>query len=569
MIKTVLWDVDGTLLDFGAAERAAIRTLFKEFGFGECTDDMLSRYSEINAGFWLMLERGEISKPRLLVERMERFFGEYGIDKSTAPRFNERYQSALGDTIVYLDDSINVVKALKGRVSQYAVSNGTVAAQTKKLELSKLGGLMDGVFLSEKLGAEKPDSRFFEKVLSEIREGDLSEVIIVGDSLTSDILGGMNAGIKTCWYDPGRKPVPEGYRVDHVISDLHELAEILDSENSRLAPDPEIGSVFSLFFDGAPFSVKAIDSSRGEADLRKTFIIETADGTKRVIKLASNDFTFPEKIRMWARTVDEYRALGYYCPRIFADRAGGYPTVKYRGVEYVAYAEEYSEYGAFESRTDLGEDESMADNRRYAREIWSMTARIAAKRLDYTEYPSAYCLFETFCPSDKTDEVLDNALEWKATVDALPEEFSERARRIWELWLANREALERIYPSLPTSVFQADLNSSNLLVDKDGRFMGVYDFNLCGKDVFLNYLIRECSGVDGIREALKISAEYYTFSEEEKAAALPLYRCLTPLWWDRVQDLKEAGSDREAIDRCLRRAEDALTEDTDLAGYME
>lgn len=223
MITTILWDVDGTLLDFDAAERAALRALFSEFGLGTCSDAMLARYSEINVGFWQRLERNELTKAQVLTGRFERFFGECGLDAGIAAAFNDRYQVALGDTIVYRDDSLNLVKSLRGRVRQYVVSNGTVVAQTKKLERSKLGALMDGVFLSEELGVEKPNPAFFEKVFAAIQPDDLSRVMIVGDSLTSDIRGGMNAGIQTCWYNPDGKPVPEGYRVDHVIADLHEL----------------------------------------------------------------------------------------------------------------------------------------------------------------------------------------------------------------------------------------------------------------------------------------------------------------------------------------------------------
>lgn len=222
-IKTILWDVDGTLLDFDSAECAAIRTLFSELHLGECTDAMLERYHDINISFWQRLERNEISKEQVLLGRFEQFFDEYGISTDIVVDFNARYQLTLGDTIVFRDDSLNIVKSLKGKVKQYVVSNGTIAAQTKKLDRSKLGEQMDGIFLSEELGVEKPNVEFFEQVLSFIHEDDYSTVLIVGDSLTSDIQGGMNMGIRTCWYNPLKKPVPPNYQIDYIISDLHEL----------------------------------------------------------------------------------------------------------------------------------------------------------------------------------------------------------------------------------------------------------------------------------------------------------------------------------------------------------
>ena len=226
-IRAILWDVDGTLLDFAAAEKAAIQKLFGEFGLGECTDGMVARYSAINDGYWKKLERGEITKAEVLVGRFRDFFSELGIDPGLAEAFNARYQVALGDTIVYRDDSLQIVKALHGRMKQYVVSNGTVIAQTKKLERSHLGEWMDGIFLSEELGAEKPSPRFFEQVFAALPDIRREEMLIVGDSLTSDMQGGLLAGIPTCWYNPQSLPKPEDMAIDYEIADLHQIYNLL------------------------------------------------------------------------------------------------------------------------------------------------------------------------------------------------------------------------------------------------------------------------------------------------------------------------------------------------------
>ena len=227
MISTILWDVDGTLLDFIAAEKAAIKTLFGEFNLGQCSDEMIKRYSEINKTYWQRLERGEITKQEVLVGRFKEFFKSEGIDISVVEEFNSLYQLRLGDTIVYHDDSLEIIKSLQDRVRQYVVSNGTVEAQSKKLRLSGLGELVDGIFLSEHIGVEKPNIEFFDKVLEEIKPADRSSILIVGDSLTSDIQGGNNAGIITCWYNPQGDKAPDKYRIDYEISDLHQIYEFM------------------------------------------------------------------------------------------------------------------------------------------------------------------------------------------------------------------------------------------------------------------------------------------------------------------------------------------------------
>lgn len=227
MIKVILWDIDGTLLDFEKAEKQAIRKCFEIFQLGECTDEMIRRYSVINKGYWERLERKEITKPEVLVGRFQEFFKSEGIVTDCAEKFNEEYQLRLGDTICFCDDGYELVKGLKNRVKQYAVTNGTKVAQVKKLNKSGLIDLFDAVFISEDVGIEKPDVKFFEHVWDVIGQYEKDEVIIVGDSLTSDMQGGNNAGILCCWYNPKGLENTNGVKLDYEIQDLQEILEIL------------------------------------------------------------------------------------------------------------------------------------------------------------------------------------------------------------------------------------------------------------------------------------------------------------------------------------------------------
>lgn len=227
MIKVILWDIDGTVLDFIKAEYAAIKKCFEIFGLGECTDEMIARYSAINKRYWERLERNEITKSQVLLGRFEEFFAGENIPTKCAPEFNQEYQYRLGDTICFCDDSYELISSLRGRVKQYAVTNGTKIAQDKKLKKSGLIELFDDVFISEDIGAEKPDIGFFQHIWTCIGQYEPEEIMIVGDSLTSDMQGGNNAGIVCCWYNPKNTPNTKNLKIDYEIDHLHKILEIL------------------------------------------------------------------------------------------------------------------------------------------------------------------------------------------------------------------------------------------------------------------------------------------------------------------------------------------------------
>lgn len=226
--KYLLWDIDGTILDFESAEKAAIKTLFERFNLGECSDEMIERYSKINRKYWQMLERGEMSKEKILVERFVEFFSKEGMNAGISDSFNREYQLALGDTIVFCDDAMDIIKEQKKKFEIVLVTNGTAVAQKKKLEKSGLQDIVSHIFISEIVGYEKPDINFFKKVISEVGINDLSDVLIIGDSLTSDIQGGYNAGIDTCWYNPKGIKNESSLSPTYIIQNLHDLDSIVN-----------------------------------------------------------------------------------------------------------------------------------------------------------------------------------------------------------------------------------------------------------------------------------------------------------------------------------------------------
>ena len=224
--SAILWDVDGTLLDFVYSQRHALTKCFQTAGL-EITEEILQRYHEINDSFWKRLELGEITKAQLLTGRFTQLFEEYDIQNVDVEAFRKEYQEELGNVFSYIDDSLQICQSLHGKVKQYVVTNGVTSTQINKLKLSGFYDLMEELFISEQIGAPKPHKEYFDYCFAHIEEKDIRKILLVGDSLSSDIKGGVLAGIPTCWYRPEGTVNPTEYKPDYEISDLHQLYEIL------------------------------------------------------------------------------------------------------------------------------------------------------------------------------------------------------------------------------------------------------------------------------------------------------------------------------------------------------
>ena len=228
----LLWDVDGTLMNFKRAEAKALSQSLEEVGV-EPTDELIDEYSRINIPYWKRLETGELTKEEVLLGRFVEFFDKMGLE-AEAESFLMSYEEHLGHIWFIQDNSLELCKKLRAEgIRQYVVTNGWVFVQETKLRESGFDQIMDGSFISDEFGVPKPKRAFFEVCFEQIfgtktpSPSELSRVLIIGDSLSSDMQGGINAGIDRCWYRPSSEVNTEGIPVDYEIEDLWQIWDIL------------------------------------------------------------------------------------------------------------------------------------------------------------------------------------------------------------------------------------------------------------------------------------------------------------------------------------------------------
>jgi 2-haloacid dehalogenase len=224
--KTLFFDADDTLLDFGAAESLALSLLFKDQEI-ELTNELEAHYKEFNQELWRSLEDGKIERDELLNTRFSLFFKEYGKEVDGA-LLEKNYRRYLEEGYQLVDGAIELVKDLQHKYDLYMVTNGVSKTQDKRLRASGLQPFFKNVFVSEDTGFQKPMKEYFDYVFERIPNFSLEHGLIVGDSLSSDIRGGILAGMDTCWFNPKKKPNNTKMEPTYQIQKLEELYQILN-----------------------------------------------------------------------------------------------------------------------------------------------------------------------------------------------------------------------------------------------------------------------------------------------------------------------------------------------------
>lgn len=229
MIEFLFLDLDNTILDFDKAEHGALGKTLRSFGI-EPTDTIRARYRQINWQHWERLERRELTRQQVVVGRFESLLREFDID-ADPQAMSKTYEDNLAfGAHHYLPGAEEALGRLSQKYKLYMVTNGTAHVQRPKLAASGAGKYFRDIFISELMGADKPSPEYFHRCFDRIDGFDVSRAMIVGDSLSSDIQGGINMGMRTCWVNPehkkGREDIPADYEIEY-LSQLEAILETL------------------------------------------------------------------------------------------------------------------------------------------------------------------------------------------------------------------------------------------------------------------------------------------------------------------------------------------------------
>lgn len=230
MIKFIFLDLDDTILDFHRSEAVALAKTLQSLNI-DPTEAVITRYSQINRAHWQALERKELTREQVLTGRFQQLFEELGMNVS--PNVAQSlYEKNLSQGHFFIDGAPRLLMTLSRKYSLYIASNGTTVVQKSRIASAGIARYFKGIFLSQELGANKPQIEFFERATGQIEGYNPDETIILGDSVTSDIAGGINAGMHTCWFNPHHRD-RNGITPEFEIADLAEFDTVLRKLNEQ------------------------------------------------------------------------------------------------------------------------------------------------------------------------------------------------------------------------------------------------------------------------------------------------------------------------------------------------
>lgn len=223
--QTILLDADNTLLDFTRSEHDALCDCLAMRSLPH-TDDIISRYAEINDFYWKQLELGLVTRDRLRVARFETFFHEFGFAHDPQ-KMADDYMARLATKSYLVEGALEFCQKLYGQCRLYLITNGNTLVQKGRFDPSPLAPLFEACFISEQMGCAKPEAAYFHMVAAAIQNFDPASTLVVGDSLSSDVQGGINAGLDTCWFNPQRKPKPSHIPMTYMAYTFDEMLDII------------------------------------------------------------------------------------------------------------------------------------------------------------------------------------------------------------------------------------------------------------------------------------------------------------------------------------------------------
>ena len=227
MYQFVFLDLDDTLFDFKRSEYYAFHKLASDLNF-QVTPAIYQHYEDYNAQLWQAIELGQLSKNELMATRFPNFFKQYQLEIEPGPSWDDRFRDYLAESTQLQDGALALLDQLsRAGCRLFAASNGIGNTQRYRLNQTRIETYFEDVFISETIGFNKPDSRFFEYIFPRIKDFQKDQAIMVGDKLSSDILAANNVQMAACWFNEHHLAKPDQFTVQYEADSLADIADYI------------------------------------------------------------------------------------------------------------------------------------------------------------------------------------------------------------------------------------------------------------------------------------------------------------------------------------------------------